>query len=169
MKQIEESYLQALTISYNKLLEEQNSKQIQKDEEVAQDLHSQDAKLIDSDRLFAKNLVIDELAINIGEKIGKKLFGEDMSKSRVADTEAIVVHLKEIILPSLSDEELHQSNQYIQEILGEVITSNAPRQNLINKDRQGLAQFYYDNATEYTNDIISSVISSHSSQINILR
>jgi hypothetical protein len=31
------------------------------------------------------------------------LFGENMSESRVEDTQAIVTHLKEIILPSLSD------------------------------------------------------------------
>ena len=132
MEQIEGlklEYYNSLVACYNELPDEQTKKDIN----------------------FTKDLIIKELASDIGEEIGKKLFGENMSESRIEDTQAIVIHLKEIILPSLSSDELSQSQQYIQEIVGEVITSNALWQKAVQKDKQGLAQFYYDNATTYTN------------------
>ena len=152
-KQTKESnlaYSESLAIHYSELLKKQISKQIpeqmKEDTKIAIDLQFQDL----NDKSFAKKLFIGELASEIGEKIGEKLFGENMSTSRVDDTKAIVAHLKDIILPSLSDKELQQSNECIEKIVGEVITSNALWQNHVNKDQRGLAQFYYDNATEFT-------------------
>jgi uncharacterized protein YjbI with pentapeptide repeats len=102
---------------------------------------------------------IKELSEAVGEKIGEKLFGDNMSSSRVADTQKIITYLNDQIFPrilcELSAEEkmaLLDTISYNKDDLVDKLVGDFNKVNMVGMkkvDENSLSQIFYNN-TSYT-------------------